>query len=345
LIVNRIAKTITASSLAVLAATVNFAGAQSAFASPPAASAVGGVSLQPLHAGPGSASYFTFHAAAGSTISDAVVITNQATTPVDLAVSPVDGLTGQTSGSVYANRQDPVAKAGTWVAPSVAELSLPGQSSRTVSFTVTVPANASPGDHLAGFAVENTNPTTSSNGFAIKEILRSVIGVLVVVPGQATFVPKLSHLDIKQIGQTGIGSVTVGLGNSGLAFAKPSLRVSLKGAAGYNRSITRGLDTVLPGDSISYPFAWPDVLAKGSYDVTATLTGGGKSVSMTQTVILGTTLAGVTHPLPVSIVKQTKSGVQLWELVLVILAGALVFGGVVGTVLRRTRRSVNKQQG
>ncbi len=341
---NRIARRISVGSLALLAATVNFAGAQVAFASPSAAAAEGGVSLQPLHPSAAAPSYFTFHTAAGSTVSDAVIITNHATTAVDLAISPVDGLTGQTSGSVYANRQDPVSKAGKWLTPSLTTLTLPGQSSRTVTFTVQVPADASSGDHLAGLAVENTQPTTSSNGFAIKEILRSVIGVLVKVPGRATFVPKLTSLGIQQIGQTSIGSVTVGLSNAGLALAKPSLEVSLKGPAGYSRDITRKLDTVLPGDTINYPFAWPDILAKGSYDVTATLTGGGKSVSMTKTVILGTTLAGVSHPLPVTVVKQAKNSLPLWELALVILAGALVFGGVVGAVMRRSRQSNGKKQ-
>lgn len=341
---NRIAKGLSVGSLALLAVAINFTGAQAAFASPAAASAVGGVSLQPLHQNRASASYFTFHTAAGGTVKDAVVITNHATTPVDLAVTAVDGLTGQTSGSVYANRQDPVAKTGKWVTPSVSELSLPAQSSRTVSFTVKVPADASAGDHLAGIAVENLQPTTSSNGFAIKQILRSVIGVLVQVPGKATFVPQLTSLGIKQIGQTSIGSVTVGLGNTGLALGKPSLEVELQGPSGYHRDVTRELDTILPGDAITYPFAWPDILAKGTYSVTARLTGGGSTVTLTRTVVLGTTLAGVTHPLPVTIVKQSKSGLPLWELLVAILGGALVFGGVVGAVMRRSRHSSSKQQ-
>ncbi len=92
---NRIARRLTVGLLALSAAAINFTGAQAAFASP-AASAVGGVSLQPLHQTAGSAGYFTFQSAAGSTLSDAVVITNHATSPVDLAVTAVDGLTGQT---------------------------------------------------------------------------------------------------------------------------------------------------------------------------------------------------------------------------------------------------------
>ena len=212
------------------------------------------------------------------------------------------------------------------------------------AFTVNVPAGTTAGDHLAGIAVENTMPTESSNGFAIKQILRSVIGVRVIVPGTATFIPKLSSLGIKQIGATGIGSVTVGLGNSGLQLAKPSLEVSLKGPSGYTRSITRVLDTVLPGDTITYPFAWPDILTKGSYDVTATLTGGGKSVSMNRTVVLGAALAGVSHPLPKTIVKTTKAGMPMWMLLVVGLAGISILGFGAGTIVRRTRRRSAKSQ-
>ena len=225
---NRFAKRLGLGSAAFLVALITGVPVALA-ASPPAAPAAGEASLQPEHPSGTSSSYFTFRLAAGKSLHDAVVITNHSGKPISLAVSPVDGLTGQTSGSVYANRQDPVTKAGKWVTPELSALTLPAQSSRTIGFTVTVPAGVTAGDHLAGIAVENTVPTESSNGFNIKQILRNVIGVRVIVPGAATFVPKLSSLGIKQIGATGIGSVTVGLGNSGLQLAKPGLIVALKG--------------------------------------------------------------------------------------------------------------------
>ena len=334
---NRFAKRIAVGSVALVMAMAT--GTSVAMAAPPAPAAGGGVSLAPEHPSTTSPSYFTFHAAAGTTVHDALVVTNHANASVSLAVSAVDGLTGQTSGSVYANRTDPVRKAGRWVTPAVSALTLAAGATRTIAFTVTIPAGTTAGDHLAGIAVENTVPTESSNGFAIKQILRNVIGVLVVVPGKANFVPALSSLGIQQIGATGIGSVTVGMGNSGLLLAHPSLAVSLTGPATYHRSLTRVLDTVLPGDTITYPFAWPDVLAKGDYDITATLTGGGTSVTLTRSVHLGAALAGVTHPLPVATVKVAKSGLQWWMWLAIVLAAAIAFGAAAGFVTRRSHRS------
>jgi Bacterial protein of unknown function (DUF916) len=340
--VNRFAKRLAAGSVALSVGLIT--GAMPALASAPANPAGAEISLQPENPSAASPNYFTLAVAPGATVHDAVIVINRSKAPVSLAVSPVDGLTGQTTGSVYGNRQDTVRKAGKWVTPELRALTLPAQSSRTIAFTVTVPATAVPGDHLAGIAVENTVPTESSNGFNIKQILRNVIGVRVIVPGRAAFSPKLTSLGIEQIGATGIASVSVGLGNSGRALAKPSLDVALRGPSGYSSTITRKLDTVLPGDTVTYPFAWPDILVKGSYDVTATLTGGGTSVTMNRTVVLGTTLAGVTHPLPKTIVKTQKSGMPMWMLLVVGLAVLSILGFGANTVVRRRHRGPPKQQ-
>jgi hypothetical protein len=316
-------------------------GASVAASSPPTAAVGGGISLRPATPDPATPTYFTIKAKAGTTVDETVIISNHATTPVDLVVSPVDGLTGQTSGSVYANREDPVRKAGKWVTSSLTSFELAANSERPVGFTVTIPADATAGDHLAGFAVENTQPTSSSNGFAIRQIVRNVIGVLVVVPGPAAFVPHLSSLGIQQVGSTGIGAVDVGLANTGNLLAKPELTVTLADtkSAGYRRTLTRDLDTVLPGDAITYPFTWPDSLKKGDYDITATLTGGGKRVSMHRAFTLGTVLAGVNQPLPKAAAHAAKkSGLQLWQVIVVVLAAALVFGAVTGTIVSRGRK-------
>ncbi|HEX4430126.1 MAG TPA: DUF916 domain-containing protein [Frankiaceae bacterium] len=338
---NRSIQRLTIGAVAVLVALSTDLGVSMAASSPPAAAVGGGISLRPATPNPASPSYFTITAKAGTTVQESVVVTNNASAPVDLIVSPVDGLTGQTSGSVYANRQDPVRKAGKWVTPSLTSLQLPGNSQRAVGFTVTIPAGTSAGDHLAGVAVENTQPTTSSNGFAIKQILRNVIGVLVVVPGSAAFVPQLSSLGIQQVGATGIGAVDVGLSNAGTMLAKPKLTVALvdtANSAAYHRTLTRNLDTVLPGDTIKYPFTWPDLLKKGHYAITATLTGGGKSVTMHSTFQLGTVLAGVNQPLPKASAQAKKSGLPMGELIAIVLGAALVFGVTTGVVVSRGRK-------
>jgi Bacterial protein of unknown function (DUF916) len=338
--VNRTTLRLTVSTAALMMALATVAQGSAAFAASAPVGA-GAVSVRPEHPSAANPSYFTLSTAAGTTVHDAIVIANPSTSAVSLIISPVDGLTGQTSGSVFANRQDKVYKAGAWVTPELATLDLAPGTSRTVGFSVSVPAGTPAGDHLAGIAVENTQPVTSSNGFAIKQILRNVIGVLVIVPGSAIFTPHLASLGIQQLGTTGIGAVNVGLSNAGTRLAKPKLTVALvdtDNATAYHRTLTRELDTLLPGDLITYPFAWPDRLQKGRYQITATLAGGGSSVTMTRTFQLGTVLAGVTQPLPVAIVKSKSTGLQLWELIAFALGAALLFGLVTGFVVRRGHR-------
>jgi hypothetical protein len=329
-------------SAGALAAGV-FSTAATALGSPASAPVVGGgISVRPVHqnahAGTAASSYFTLRGLAGSTLRDAAEVTNTGTRAVRLIVSAVDGLTGQTSGSVFGNRQDRVQVAGRWVTPSVARLELAGGASRVVPFTVRVPATASAGDHLAGIAFENAQPTVSRGNLRIREVLRSVIGVLTVVPGPAVFHPLLTGLGLAQLGSTRIASVSVGLGDDGAGLGKPELTVALSGPRGYQRTVTRMLDTVLPANVITYPFAWPDSLAAGEYDIAATLTGGGASVRLERHVRLGAPLVGVSQaPLPSAAAGSRHGGLSGYWLSGILAATAL-FGLLAGLLLRRRPR-------
>jgi hypothetical protein len=291
-----------------------------------------GISLRPAHVNPNHASsYFTLRLAAGARTTQQVLVTNPTAKPVTLLVNPVDGLTGATTGAVYANRGIPTTKAGAWASVSVRSVLVPAHRSLRVAFTVRVPQNASPGDHLAGIAFQNAKITTSTTGFKVREIVRNVIGVLIVVPGPAVFHPRLVSLGIHAVGSTGIGSVLIGLGNNGLALAQPSLTVSLDGPNNYHRTLHRHLDTVLPGDTIVYSYPWPDSLSKGSYDVTATLSGDGATATLQRTVQLGATLAG-NIPRPHAAASHSTSFVPA---LIGGFAAALVMVAIVWLIMRR----------
>jgi hypothetical protein len=143
----------------------------------------------------------------------------------------------------------------------------------------------------------------------------------------------LSTLGIDQVGTTGIGAVDVGLGDDGLLLGKPQLTVALAGPSGYKQTVTRTLDTILPGDTITYPFNWPDRLAVGNYTITATLTGGGTSVTRTQTVRLGKALAG-TSP---SQSTPTTSSSHWWRWLLVAAVVVVLLGMISAGYLRWRR--------
>jgi hypothetical protein len=279
--------------LAALAAGAGTASAASA----------GGVSLSPAHVDPSNPTtraYFIRSVQPGHGFSDAVVVTNEGDTAADLIVSAVDGLTGATSGAVYANRQDPVTKAGVWIRPQLSTLTVKAHATSQVPFTVSVPAGATPGDHLGGIAVEGAHPTTSGQGVAVTTVLRSVIGVLIQVPGPAHAHFHVDSVVVQPLPGTHLASLLVTLGDDGQLLGKPALTVTLStGQGGYHNTVTRQLDTVLPGDTIAFPFPWPDSLPPGSYDVTVALTADGADpVQLHTTAANGTQLTGGASPTP-----------------------------------------------
>jgi hypothetical protein len=316
-----------ATALAVVAMTLGVPAVAAATDS----GGLGGIGLRPVNLAqtdPATHSYFMPRLRPGGVLTEQAVVSNSGPNRVDLIVSAVDGRTGTTSGAVYANRQDPVRRAGRWVTPGVGRVSVAGHHDVKVSFTVRVPKGASAGDHLAGLAVENVNPTSTGGRFAIRQVLRSVIGIDVSVPGKAQFQPKLSSLAIGRLPGPDVAAVMVGMDDKGLAVGKPQLSVTLDGPAGYHLMLSRTLDTLLPKDPIVYPFAWRDTLPAGTYQISATITGGGRISSLTRTMAVGAELKGVSvgskpsaAPLPGGIGLPRLAG---------LLAGAVLIGIAAG---------------
>jgi Bacterial protein of unknown function (DUF916) len=319
------------------------------------ASAGFGIALRPAHADPGDQStraYFKPTVAPGGTFTDEVIVTNTGDTPLELAVSGVDGLTAATSGAVYGNRQDPVKKAGAWVSAAAATVTVAPHTELPVPFTVKVPRDAAAGDHLAGIAFEDVHPTSAGSNFAVTQVVRAVMGVQVVVPGPGAFGVHVDNATLQSLPGVSAASVLVTLGNSGARLGKPGLSVALSGPNGYQRTVSRTLDTILPGDTIAYPFAWPDVLRAGDYSITATATPGaanpgapggspvveGATVVRTVSAHLGTPLAGVPAsgviaPAPA---RHSSGGFPMWVVVVLVAAAGIGGGLYVG---RRGRGS------
>jgi hypothetical protein len=311
----------------------------------------GGVSAGPLHWDPGNPAtrnYFIPTIAPGGTYRDDVRVGNPNADAVDLVISAVDGVTAAPSGAVYANRADPVHGAGGWVSTDLTELTLGAGQSSLVGFTVTVPVGAVPGDHLAGIAFENAHTVAGNGAISITSVVRTVVGVLVKVPGPASFDMAVGAATIQPLTAQGLASVVVSLTDTGRLLGRPTLRITLSGPGGYRRAVTRNLDTILPGDTIAFPFPWPDALSPGMYTIDASATGAGLAAPVTSTsrARLSISLKGVpgsAAPSPATTPLPATSGTPAW-LPAVMIAGGALLAVLVVTVfllvalLRRQRR-------
>jgi hypothetical protein len=298
-------------------------------------------SIRPGHydaADPASRAYFRRTVGPAASFSDDVIVSNGGSTPVTLLVYPVDGLTGQTSGSVYANRDTPRRKAGAWVHVHAGRITVqPGKDTR-VGFIARVPAGAAPGDHLAGIAFEDTNVGTSTGRFQVRQVLREVLGVLIRVPGPAQARLQLGRLALRTLPGTRLGSVVVGIGNKGRLLCKPRISVAL--AAGtLHETVSRQLDTILPGDTIAYPLVLRHGLEPANYALHGRASCPKTTASADARVRLGSPLLGTTDRPPVTaatVVKVDSSGVPAWMVVGVASLTAIAGAGI-GWVLRLRR--------
>jgi len=271
-----------------------------AWATPVAAAGGGGVGAGPAPGAPGvlaGSGYFAPTLAPGSTWSSSLLVSNDSGTAGPIMVYAADGLTSTTSGAAYSDAGQPLRSAGAWVQPQFQAVSVPAQGQATVKFSVTVPPSATPGDHLAGIVAQPESPVESGSGqIRVNVVARSVVAVLIRVPGPASFAVRVGKPTIGP-GPDQIGEVVTPVTDSGQVIGRPVNHVTLDGPNGYQKSVTRQIDTLLPGGAAHFAVYWPDRL-HGAYQITSCVSGSGlrQPVCNSATVVVdGTTNTVIAH--------------------------------------------------
>jgi hypothetical protein len=325
----------------LVAAALLLAATTAAPPSAQAADGAGGFSAQPAKGAPQdkSGTYFALHAPRGGVLHETLIVRNLSGNDKHFLLDAVDGLTGVTSGSVYADRDVPRAKAGTWVTTSTGTLTLKPHEVVRVPFTVRVPDVARAGDHLAGLAIQDAHRAHSKSRLSVTQIIRVVVGVKIVVDGEAHPQLALGKLAMQALPGTKVPSVVIELESTGKRLCQPQLQVSVGNDKTKTQTVTHRLDTILPGTKIPFPLPWPTALSAGTYDVTVSATHCGDPVSTEGSVRLGTTLRGTPStpdPAPIVIVHQS-SGVPV-GIVAGGAAGIAVLSGALAAWWTRRRR-------
>ena len=249
----------------------------------------------------------------GDLVRDGLVVANNGKTPLDLAVYAADGFTNDAGKLDLLTKDAKSTGVGAWVHAAQSQVKVaPGQSVQ-MPFTVTVPADATPGDHVGGIITSLT-----SNGVDRRLALRIRLRV------SGALQPALSVENLKL--NYGNGTITYTVHNTGntVLAARPTATVA--GPFGLKRvNAAQSADSpqLLPGES------WQASLPIHGLTPLLRLTG---TVSVTP---LQTDAAGSTAPLPAQTAK-THTWTLPWWLLLVITA---LICGAVGLVLVRRRQS------
>ena len=123
--------------------------------------------------------------APGLSIELTAAIMNQGAAPVSLHTYKMNALSGANGGFLSGNEADPAMGATAWIDYPSFDLDIAPGEQQTVTFTVTVPPDAAPGQYISGLAVA-TRDAEVIPGSILSQSRAYAISVGILVPGKIT---------------------------------------------------------------------------------------------------------------------------------------------------------------
>jgi hypothetical protein len=216
-------------------------------------------------------SYFTVEAEAGSTQTLKVVLGNADDEPLTLRTFAADAFTLVNGGfGVQEEDVEPVDTA-TWLDYEGETVMLEPGKGMERAFTLTVPADAAPGQYIAGIVLQTAEPIEIEGSAIFDQIIRKSIAVFITVPGGTTPAFELGTPEVQSsiAGQR----LVVPVRNAGNVLLKPAGELTLTDGTGKEALRQQlAMGSVYAGMETTLEVPLPPALAEGDYDVTLDLT-------------------------------------------------------------------------
>ncbi|MBD0740452.1 WxL protein peptidoglycan domain-containing protein [Streptomyces sp. CBMA29] len=231
--------------------------------------------------------FFTLQADPGTTVKDKVSVSNLSTAPMTFRLYGADAYNTPRDGGFAVRGPDETNRdVGTWIRLAKTTLTVPPRTRADIPFTLTVPANASPGDHPGAIVALDTRTDEGSGKVAVG--VRRAVGARVYlrVGGPSLAALSVEHLTVSHGGPllpgTGSTAATIHytLVNRGNVTLSPRLAVKATGLFGrtlLNRPARDLPLELLPGQQVSLTEKWAGAPAFDRVSVrltVSTATGG-----------------------------------------------------------------------
>jgi len=144
---------------------------------------------------PGTRPTFEYEQAAGTSLSDTVVLFNLGDLPQEFRVYATDGFNNDAGALDFLDGTQTPTDVGSWITlpASAASIVLPPGQSATIPFTLAVPIDATPGDHVGGIVASSI--ASGQTGNAVVNVdRRTGPSLRVRVTGELT--PRLSVIGL-----------------------------------------------------------------------------------------------------------------------------------------------------
>lgn len=248
---------------ALTPATASSAAAPAALAG---GAAPGSWSVQP--AGTNGRLAFIMDSVAGSVVKDAVRVSNLSDAPLSFQVYGSDGYNTPRDGAL-AFRQAGEAQTGIggWITLGTNALVIPPGRAADIPFTVSVPADATPGSHIGGIVALNNAVEQAGDTSGVDVGIQRAIAVRIQLTVDGPLTPGLAVRSVRvrhhpsdvpfAAARATLSYTVVNIGNTAL---KPTVSPKVEGLLGLRHSVfpERTLPLLLPGQRADFSADWPD---------------------------------------------------------------------------------------
>ncbi|MFD5764941.1 DUF916 domain-containing protein [Streptomyces sp. NPDC127049] len=222
--------------------------------------------VYPAAARLGERPYYFLTADPGATLRDKVTVANKTAEPLTFRLYGADAYnTERDGGFAIRTLKEPRTGAGAWIRPERTTVTVPPRSAVTVPFTLTVPADADPGDH-PGAVVALDERITPGGGAVAMGIQRAVAArVYLKVNGPAVPALAVEDVTLEQdrpvVPGTGESTalVTYTLHNRGNVTLNPKVVLTAEGLFGrtlLDRDLAQVPSELLPRQRIRLTEKW-----------------------------------------------------------------------------------------
>jgi hypothetical protein len=264
----------------------------------------------------------------GGTVKDAMVVANRGKKPVTLTVYAADGFTTDAGQLDVRLKGTKSTGLGAWAKPAQESVTVAAGKVAQIPFTLSIPANATPGDYVGGLLTSLTRASTTEN---INVDRRLGIRIKLRVGGELRPVLAVEDLKLAYHGTwnpfgEGSGTITYTIRNSGNAILSAQQAAAVTGPFGWFSSDAAAI------------VAAPELLPGETWAVEAPVAGITPAFRATATTTLNplvTDLSGSTSRLDPVTAEATTWAIPWALLALIVLVAAVVV--LVILLVRRQR--------
>lgn len=277
--------------------------------------------------GPGGRDYFVLNLAPGQQVVDYVGVSNFSEKPIEFRVYATDAFTTKDGAFSLLPADKPATDVGTWIGFNADTYTVPAGKRLDIPFQLTVPADASPGDHIGGVVASVAAEETAGDGSQRITVDRRVgARVYLRVDGPAQPALKVDTIAIKHSGGAfnpisgGTTTVTYQVTNVGNVRLGANAQVRLMAPFGIQIGSTKTNEV-------------KELLPRSSMTVTETFKGVPSAGRISAKVTLDPVALDNT---PASDLKRVSRSSGVWAIPwLAILALLLLAAGTVFMLRRR----------